>query len=102
MDTPPTLSISFQRGPVQNIRKPCNPISGILRYIVPTGRVIATVSIKVPNGRGGFEQEQYEALLVQVRDVNLVPASDHWKWSLENSGDFSVASVRKMLLLERC
>ncbi|GJS67974.1 hypothetical protein Tco_0682539 [Tanacetum coccineum] len=47
--------------------------------------------------RGGVEQEQYEALLVQVRDVNLVPVSDRWKWSLENSGDFSVASVRKML-----
>ncbi|GJW96580.1 RNA-directed DNA polymerase, eukaryota [Tanacetum coccineum] len=47
--------------------------------------------------RGGIEQEQYEALLVQVRDVNLVPVSDRWKWSLENSGDFSVASVRKML-----
>ncbi|GJW72258.1 RNA-directed DNA polymerase, eukaryota, reverse transcriptase zinc-binding domain protein [Tanacetum coccineum] len=40
---------------------------------------------------------QTEALLVQVRDVNLVPVSDRWKWSLENSGDFSVASVRKML-----
>ncbi|GJU99239.1 RNA-directed DNA polymerase, eukaryota, partial [Tanacetum coccineum] len=47
--------------------------------------------------RGGIEQEQYEALLVQVRDVNLVPMSDRWKWSLENSGGFSVASVRKML-----
>ncbi|GJT12041.1 uncharacterized mitochondrial protein-like protein [Tanacetum coccineum] len=32
-----------------------------------------------------------------VQDVNLVPVSDRWKWSLENSGDFSVASVRKML-----
>ncbi|GKA62941.1 RNA-directed DNA polymerase, eukaryota, reverse transcriptase zinc-binding domain protein [Tanacetum coccineum] len=34
---------------------------------------------------------------VKVQDVNLVPVSDRWKWSLENSGDFSVASVRKML-----
>ncbi|GKC18556.1 RNA-directed DNA polymerase, eukaryota [Tanacetum coccineum] len=47
--------------------------------------------------RGGVEQEQYEALLVQVHDVNLVPLSDRWKWLLESSGDFSVASVRKML-----
>ncbi|GKD03186.1 RNA-directed DNA polymerase, eukaryota [Tanacetum coccineum] len=47
--------------------------------------------------RGGIEQEQYEALLVQVQDVNLVPVSDRWKWSLENSGDFSFPSVRKML-----
>ncbi|GJT64413.1 RNA-directed DNA polymerase, eukaryota [Tanacetum coccineum] len=47
--------------------------------------------------KGSIEQEQYEALLVQVQDVNLVPVSDYWKWSLENLGDFSVASVRKML-----
>ncbi|GJR07167.1 protein kinase-like domain, concanavalin A-like lectin/glucanase domain protein [Tanacetum coccineum] len=30
-----------------------------------------------------------------VQDVNLVPVSDRWKWSLENSGDFSFASVRR-------
>nr|GEX02448.1 RNA-directed DNA polymerase, eukaryota, reverse transcriptase zinc-binding domain protein [Tanacetum cinerariifolium] len=47
--------------------------------------------------RGGVEQEQYEALSVQVHDVTLVPLSDRWKWSLESSGDFSVASVRKMI-----
>ncbi|GJR30321.1 RNA-directed DNA polymerase, eukaryota, reverse transcriptase zinc-binding domain protein [Tanacetum coccineum] len=46
---------------------------------------------------GGVEHEQYEALLVQVHDVNLVPLLDRWKWLLESSGDFSVASVRKML-----
>ncbi|GKA32928.1 hypothetical protein Tco_0719295 [Tanacetum coccineum] len=47
--------------------------------------------------RGGVEQEQYGALLVQVHDVNLVPLSDRWKWLLESSGEFFVASVRKML-----
>ncbi|GKB40445.1 RNA-directed DNA polymerase, eukaryota [Tanacetum coccineum] len=47
--------------------------------------------------RGGVEQEQYGALSGQVNDVTLVPLSDKWKWSLENSGDFSVASVRKMI-----
>ncbi|GJT04428.1 hypothetical protein Tco_0838890 [Tanacetum coccineum] len=36
--------------------------------------------------RGGIEQEQYEALLVQVQDVNLVPVSDRWKWSLGELG----------------
>ncbi|GKC74488.1 RNA-directed DNA polymerase, eukaryota, reverse transcriptase zinc-binding domain protein [Tanacetum coccineum] len=36
-------------------------------------------------------------IYILVQDVNLVPVSDRWKWSLENSGDFSVASVRKML-----
>nr|GEY06239.1 reverse transcriptase domain-containing protein [Tanacetum cinerariifolium] len=47
--------------------------------------------------RGGVEHEQYEALSVQVYNVTLVPLSDRWKWSLERSGDFSVASVRKMI-----
>ncbi|GJV63534.1 RNA-directed DNA polymerase, eukaryota [Tanacetum coccineum] len=47
--------------------------------------------------RGGVEQEQYEALLVQVHDVTLVPLSDRRIWSLESSGDFSVASVRKVI-----
>ncbi|GJV25991.1 hypothetical protein Tco_1378686 [Tanacetum coccineum] len=47
--------------------------------------------------RGGVEQEQYGALSGQVHDVTLVPLSDRRKWSLENSGDFSVASVRKMI-----
>nr|GEV68329.1 RNA-directed DNA polymerase, eukaryota, reverse transcriptase zinc-binding domain protein [Tanacetum cinerariifolium] len=47
--------------------------------------------------RGGVEQEQYEALSVQVHDVTLVPLSDRWEWSLESSRDFSVASVRKMI-----
>ncbi|GKC52468.1 RNA-directed DNA polymerase, eukaryota [Tanacetum coccineum] len=47
--------------------------------------------------RGGVQQEQYGALSGQVHDVTLVPLSDRCKWSLENSGDFSVASVRKMI-----
>nr|GEX71936.1 putative RNA-directed DNA polymerase, eukaryota, reverse transcriptase zinc-binding domain protein [Tanacetum cinerariifolium] len=46
---------------------------------------------------GGVEQEQYEALSVQVHDVILVPLLDRWKWSLESSRDFSVALVRNMI-----
>ncbi|GJZ83177.1 RNA-directed DNA polymerase, eukaryota, reverse transcriptase zinc-binding domain protein [Tanacetum coccineum] len=47
--------------------------------------------------RGGVEQEQYEALSDQVHDVTLVPMSDRWLWSLESSGEFSVASIRKAI-----
>ncbi|GJW29957.1 RNA-directed DNA polymerase, eukaryota, reverse transcriptase zinc-binding domain protein [Tanacetum coccineum] len=47
--------------------------------------------------RGGVEQEQYDALSGQVHDVTFVPMSDRWIWSLESSGDFSVASVRKVI-----
>ncbi|GJT05505.1 hypothetical protein Tco_0839967 [Tanacetum coccineum] len=32
-----------------------------------------------------------------VHDVSLIPMSDKWKWDLESSGDFYVASVRKII-----
>ncbi|GJZ26819.1 RNA-directed DNA polymerase, eukaryota [Tanacetum coccineum] len=47
--------------------------------------------------KGGVEQEQYKALVDQVHDVFLVPMTDRRIWSLEGSGDFSVASVRKLI-----
>ncbi|GJT82248.1 RNA-directed DNA polymerase, eukaryota [Tanacetum coccineum] len=47
--------------------------------------------------RDGVEQEQYVALLDQVKNITLGPLFDRRIWSLENSGEFSVASVRKMI-----
>ncbi|GJT47177.1 RNA-directed DNA polymerase, eukaryota, reverse transcriptase zinc-binding domain protein, partial [Tanacetum coccineum] len=47
--------------------------------------------------RGGVEQEQYKALMDQVHDASLVPMRARRIWSLESSGDFSVASVRKLI-----
>ncbi|GKF35527.1 hypothetical protein Tco_0112285, partial [Tanacetum coccineum] len=47
--------------------------------------------------RGGVEQEQYIALMDQVHDVSLVPIRDRRVWYLEGSGDFTVASVRKLI-----
>nr|GEW17485.1 RNA-directed DNA polymerase, eukaryota, reverse transcriptase zinc-binding domain protein [Tanacetum cinerariifolium] len=46
--------------------------------------------------RGGVEQEQFDELSALVHDVTLTPMSDRWIRALESSGDFSVASVRKV------
>ncbi|GJU34329.1 hypothetical protein Tco_1182683, partial [Tanacetum coccineum] len=47
--------------------------------------------------RGGVEQEQFDEIVVLVNDVILAPISDRWTWTLESSGDFFVASVRKLI-----
>ncbi|GJT34327.1 RNA-directed DNA polymerase, eukaryota [Tanacetum coccineum] len=41
--------------------------------------------------------DQFNELSALVHDVSLIPMSDRWKWDLESSGDFSVASVRKII-----
>ncbi|GJZ55372.1 RNA-directed DNA polymerase, eukaryota [Tanacetum coccineum] len=48
-------------------------------------------------GRGGVEQDQFNELSALVHDVSLIPMSDRWKWDLESSRDFFIASVRKII-----
>jgi hypothetical protein len=45
--------------------------------------------------RGGVKHAQFVDLSDMVHDVNLMPISDRWSWSLEGSGEFTVASLRK-------
>nr|GFB77148.1 RNA-directed DNA polymerase, eukaryota, reverse transcriptase zinc-binding domain protein [Tanacetum cinerariifolium] len=47
--------------------------------------------------RGGAEQVQFNSLLDMISSINLVPIADIWVWTLENSGDFSVASIREKI-----
>nr|GEZ70186.1 RNA-directed DNA polymerase, eukaryota [Tanacetum cinerariifolium] len=47
------------------------------------------------NTRGGVEQEQLGVLVTLMHDVSLSPMADRWTWALENSGEFTVSSVRK-------
>ncbi|GJS24765.1 RNA-directed DNA polymerase, eukaryota, reverse transcriptase zinc-binding domain protein [Tanacetum coccineum] len=42
--------------------------------------------------RGGIEQNQFEMLKEKMKGCVLVNMQDRWFWSLEGSGDFSVAS----------
>ncbi|GJV59411.1 RNA-directed DNA polymerase, eukaryota [Tanacetum coccineum] len=47
--------------------------------------------------RGGIEQEQFGQLLTNVEGTVLSNMCDRWVWSKEGSGEFSVASVRRMI-----
>ncbi|GKB29665.1 hypothetical protein Tco_0869066 [Tanacetum coccineum] len=49
------------------------------------------------NPRGGVESFQFEALQDALKDVVLSDRRDSWKWSLDNSVGFSVASVRRLI-----
>nr|GEX00497.1 RNA-directed DNA polymerase, eukaryota [Tanacetum cinerariifolium] len=47
--------------------------------------------------KSGEEQSQLADLLTTIEGVSLVSMNDRWVWSLEGSGNFSVASVRKLI-----
>ncbi|GJW58178.1 RNA-directed DNA polymerase, eukaryota, reverse transcriptase zinc-binding domain protein [Tanacetum coccineum] len=47
--------------------------------------------------RGGVKQEQFDELSALVHDVTLNHMLDRWIWALESSGEFFVASVRKVI-----
>nr|GFC72380.1 RNA-directed DNA polymerase, eukaryota, reverse transcriptase zinc-binding domain protein [Tanacetum cinerariifolium] len=50
------------------------------------------------NSRGGVEQAKFERLKEMVEGVTLNNSNDRWSWSLVGSGDFSVSSVRKLII----
>nr|GEX44453.1 RNA-directed DNA polymerase, eukaryota [Tanacetum cinerariifolium] len=52
---------------------------------------------KAERPRGGVERFQFDAMLKKVEGTLLADSRDRLTWSLEGSGDFSVASVRKLL-----
>ncbi|GJR34027.1 RNA-directed DNA polymerase, eukaryota [Tanacetum coccineum] len=47
--------------------------------------------------RSGVEQSQLIDLMAYMEGVVLGASPDRWYWALEGSGDFSVASVRKVI-----
>ncbi|GJT00570.1 bifunctional nuclease 2-like protein, partial [Tanacetum coccineum] len=68
--------------------------------LITVGAKLAQPSLEYSfrrNPRGGVEQDQFNELSALVHHVSLIPMSNKWKWDLESSGDFSVASVRKII-----
>ncbi|GJT74575.1 RNA-directed DNA polymerase, eukaryota, reverse transcriptase zinc-binding domain protein [Tanacetum coccineum] len=47
--------------------------------------------------RGGIEATQFSNLLDLMQTVSLSPLPDRWSWTLDGSGDFSVASIRSKI-----
>ncbi|GJR83958.1 RNA-directed DNA polymerase, eukaryota, reverse transcriptase zinc-binding domain protein [Tanacetum coccineum] len=47
--------------------------------------------------RGGVEQAQLSQLIMNMEGVSLVDMRDRWVWSLDGSGEFFVASVRRVI-----
>nr|GFB70933.1 RNA-directed DNA polymerase, eukaryota, reverse transcriptase zinc-binding domain protein [Tanacetum cinerariifolium] len=47
--------------------------------------------------RSGAKESQFNSLLEIVQVINLVPCEDRYFWSLESKGDYSVASIRKLI-----
>ncbi|GKA04232.1 RNA-directed DNA polymerase, eukaryota [Tanacetum coccineum] len=54
-------------------------------------------SIRMATKRGGVEASQLGNLTSQLEGVTLGISSDIWVWSLVGTGEFSVASVRKLV-----
>ncbi|GKD06184.1 RNA-directed DNA polymerase, eukaryota, partial [Tanacetum coccineum] len=44
--------------------------------------------------RRGVEQDQFDSLKAMVEGTSLVNIRDRWIWSLQSSGDFTVASIK--------
>ncbi|GJX47886.1 RNA-directed DNA polymerase, eukaryota, reverse transcriptase zinc-binding domain protein [Tanacetum coccineum] len=47
--------------------------------------------------RGGVKQDQFDSLKAMVEGTSLVNIRDRWIWSLQSSGDFTVASIKKLI-----
>nr|GEU71670.1 RNA-directed DNA polymerase, eukaryota, reverse transcriptase zinc-binding domain protein [Tanacetum cinerariifolium] len=47
--------------------------------------------------RSSIEEAQYIQLMENLEGVNLVDLNDKWRWSLEGCGEFSIASIRKVI-----
>nr|GEW50432.1 hypothetical protein [Tanacetum cinerariifolium] len=53
--------------------------------------------VSLIHSKGGVEQFQFELLKEKVEGCILADMMDRWFWASEGSGDFTIASVRKMI-----
>ncbi|GJS19897.1 hypothetical protein Tco_0448529 [Tanacetum coccineum] len=51
----------------------------------------------VVGGRRFGAKDQFDSLKAMVKGTSLINIRDRWIWSLQSSGDFTVASIRKLI-----
>nr|GFA94509.1 hypothetical protein [Tanacetum cinerariifolium] len=61
------------------------------------GKVLKLENSLCRSIRGGVEHVQFNELSNMLQSISLMPYSDRWVWSLEGSGEFFVASIRKII-----
>nr|GFA83233.1 RNA-directed DNA polymerase, eukaryota [Tanacetum cinerariifolium] len=60
-------------------------------------RLLGYLLIYALESRDGMEMKQFRALSIVIEGVLLHDMVDRWKWTLEGSGEFSIASARKFI-----
>ncbi|GJR99655.1 hypothetical protein Tco_0316164 [Tanacetum coccineum] len=77
-----------------NMVKDFRPIS-----LIGSMYKIIAISCESPcsSSGGGVEQDQFDSLKAMVEGTSLVNIRDRWIWSLQSSGDFTIASIRKLI-----
>ncbi|GJY69402.1 RNA-directed DNA polymerase, eukaryota, partial [Tanacetum coccineum] len=68
---------------------------GAAKDLYPSGCISWVFSSSAEGG--DIEQAHLDALATLLARVNLVNKADRWVWTLEGSGEFSVASTRKVI-----
>ncbi|GJX27097.1 RNA-directed DNA polymerase, eukaryota, reverse transcriptase zinc-binding domain protein [Tanacetum coccineum] len=60
--------------------------------------LVSFIHKKLGNGANtSFWEDGFDLMLAKVEGTSLVDMRDRWVWSLEGSGEFFVASVRKLI-----
>ncbi|GJV00941.1 hypothetical protein Tco_1330211 [Tanacetum coccineum] len=112
LGTIPIHHLSLFKAPMQVLRRMESIISHFFNGIdhkdkKPNPAKNITVSEKMShvnlafsfrrNPQGGIEHSQFTDLVTRLEGFVQVEMRDRWVWSKEGLGDFSVASVRKMI-----
>nr|GEW52035.1 RNA-directed DNA polymerase, eukaryota [Tanacetum cinerariifolium] len=91
------MAIHGSDGKVEASTKAVGNGENIMFWEIPGTKESSLIDSFRRSPRGGAEQQQYNDLEDMVTATILAPTSDRLVWSLESSGEFTLASVRKLI-----